>query len=193
MTTLVRIALMLGVTGCLIVKGSLAQNPPTANKGGKGPQTPSQTVWSPKSVKLTGWTAPHRPIWRLSEILASHKGKGNWSQTVVDDDHIHADYVQMAAAGSTPRRMHPDTRAWWVIQDGQVRFTIDGQEPFVAAKGFLVQVPYRTFYSMETVGDKPSLRFEVNIARAKTMYPAAATPPMLPGFEFVKTDRKSVV
>lgn len=154
------------------------------NMGSRGV---SQTVWSPKSIKLTGWKAPQKPVWKLTEILAAHKGKADWTQTVVDDEHLHGDYIQMAAGGKTPRRMHPDTRAWWVVQDGQIRFSIDGVEPFVASKGYLVQVPYRTFYSMETVGDKPSLRFEVNIAHAKTMYPADQKPPMLPGFEFVKT------
>ena len=77
----------------------------------------------------------------------------------------------MAPGAKTPRRFRPDTRAWWIVQDGQIRFTIEGQEPFVASKGYLVQVPYRTVYSLETVGDKPSLRLEVNIAGAQTMYP----------------------
>ena len=40
---------------------------------------------------------------------------------------------------------------------------------------------------MQTVGDKPSLRFEVNIASTKTMYPAEDKPPMLDGFKFIKT------
>ena len=160
-----------------------------AKKGGgkKGPQVPPQTVWAPKSVKLLGWTAPHKPVWKLSEILAAHKGKASWGLTVVSDDHLKGDYIQMASGEKTRRRMHPDTRAWWVVQDGQIRFTIDGQEPFVASKGYLVQVPYRTFYAMETVGDKPSLRFEVNIAHAKTMYPVDEAAPMLKGFDFVKT------
>ena len=35
---------------------------------------------------------------------------------------------------------------------GQIRFHIQGQEPFVASKGWLVQVPYRNVYWMETVG-----------------------------------------
>lgn len=157
-------------------KGAVASQP-----------APPQVVWSPKSTKLLGWVAPNKPLWKLSEILASQKGKPNWSLNVVNDDHLQADYIQMGAGGKTPRRMHPDTRAWWVIQDGQIRFTIDGQQPFVASKGYLVQVPYRTFYSMETVGDKPSLRFEVNIAHAKTMYPVDAQLPSLPGFDFVKT------
>jgi hypothetical protein len=48
------------------------------------------------------------------------------------------------------------------------------------------QVPYRNVFSLETVGDKPSLRLEVNIADAKTMYPIDETPAILPGFNFVK-------
>ncbi len=40
---------------------------------------------------------------------------------------------------------------------------------------------------METVGDKPSLRFKVNIANPKTMYLAEDKPPMLDGFEFITT------
>ena len=39
----------------------------------------------------------------------------------------------------------------------------------------------QTIYSMETIGDKPSLRFETNIAKAKTLYPQDVKPPELPG------------
>lgn len=183
-------ALVLSALSTLAVVGVLAQDaPPMAKKGGgkKGSQVPPQTVWAPKTVRLLGWMAPNKPVWKLSEILATHKGKASWSLTVVSDDHLKADYIQMAAGEKTRRRMHPDTRAWWVVQDGEIRFTIDGQEPFVASKGYLVQVPYRTFYAMETVGDKPSLRFEVNIAHAKTMYPVDEPAPVLKGFDFVKT------
>jgi len=147
----------------------------------------SQTVWAPKPVKLTPWTAPNKPQWKLSEILADHKGQKSWKVPIVSDEFLHADYIQMAPGEKTPRRAHPDTREWWVVQDGEIRFDIDGQTPFVAKKGYLVQVPYRTFYSMETVGDKPSLRFEVNIAGARLMYPAEDKPPVLDGYTFLKT------
>ncbi len=153
----------------------------------KKPEVVSQTVWSPKATKLPGWTGPHKPHTKLAEVLAAHKGQANWSHLVVDDEHLNAQYIQMAPGASTRRRMHPDTREWWVIQAGQIRFTIDGQEPFVAKKGYLVQVPYRTFYKMETVGTEPSLRFEVNIAKAKTQYPSDEKPPDVPGYEFLKT------
>ena len=153
----------------------------------KKPDVVSQTVWSPKATKLPGWTGPHKPHTKLAEVLAAHKGQANWAHLVVDDEHLNAQYIQMAPGASTRRRMHPDTREWWVIQSGQIRFTIDGQEPFVAKKGYLVQVPYRTFYKMETVGTEPSLRFEVNIAKANTQYPSDEKPPDVPGYEFLKT------
>ncbi len=50
----------------------------------------------------------------------------------------------------------------------------------------MVQVPYRTVFSLETVGDKPSLRLEVNIANAQTMYPVDETPSPLDGMKFLK-------
>lgn len=105
---------------------------------------------------------------------------------MVDDDTLHADYIAMAPGGKTPRRMNTDTREWWAVQDGQIRFSIDGQAPFVASKGYLVQVPYRTFYTMETVGDRSSLRLEVNIAKARKMYPLNTTPVPVTGVEYVR-------
>ncbi len=155
------------------------------------PRLPAQQAtetlaWAPQPVQNPGWIAPNKPIWKLTEILAAHKGEQNWTQTVVSDATLHADYISMAPGVKTPRMFHPDNRAWWIVQDGQIRFTIEHQEPFVASKGYMVQVPYRNVFSMETVGDKPSLRLEVNLADATTMYPADQPPPALPGFNFVK-------
>ncbi|HSP69120.1 MAG TPA: cupin domain-containing protein, partial [Bryobacteraceae bacterium] len=143
-------------------------------------------AWAPLPVQPTTWVAPNQPIWRLSELLAKHKGQATWTQTVVDDASLHADYISMGPGVKTPRQFHPDTRAWWIVQDGQIRFSIEGQEPFVASKGYLVQVPYRNVFSMETVGDKPSLRLEVNIGGARTMYPIDEQPAAAKGFTFVK-------
>ena len=41
--------------------------------------------WSPKPVPLTPWKAPNKPIWRLKEILAAHKGQKSWTQPIVRD------------------------------------------------------------------------------------------------------------
>lgn len=145
-----------------------------------------QIVWSPKLVAPPGWTAPHKPHTKLPELLGAHAGQADWTETIVDDDTLHAQYISMGPGRSTPRRMNADTREWWVIQDGQVRFSIDGQESFVASKGYIVQVPYRTMYTLETIGDRPSLRFEVNIAKTQKMYPVEATPVPVSGMEYVQ-------
>ena len=67
-----------------------------------------QIVWSPKAVKPGDWVAPHEPHTKLVDVLAKHKGKSDWVETIVDDDTLHADYISMAAGGRTPRR----TRGW---------------------------------------------------------------------------------
>ena len=38
---------------------------------------------------------------------------------------------------------------------------------------------------MEVIGDQPALRYEVNIAKAKTLYPQDVTPPEMPGFKWI--------
>ena len=148
--------------------------------------------WAPKAIAPTKYTPPHKPHTKLSDLKVKYKGQKEWRQVIVDDDHLHGEYILAAPGNKVGRRFHPDTREWWVIMDGQIRFEIEGEQPFVATKGSMVQVPAQTIYSMETVGDTPSLRFEVNIAKAHTLYPQDVEPPKMPGFTFipVKLNRK---
>ncbi len=170
-----------------VVLAALGMAGLSVSRGGVHAQAQRDMLaWAPMPTEPSKWISPNRPHWKLAELLAKHKGEPNWTESVVNDATLRAEYMSMAPGAKTPRRLHPDTRAWWIVQDGQIRFTIDGQEPFVARKGFLVQVPYRNIYSMETVGDTPSLRLEVNIGGATTMYPADEKPASLPGFDFVK-------
>ena len=73
-------------------------------------------------------------------------------------------YISMGPGQKTKTMFYADDRIYWVVESGTMRVAIDGQEPFSASKGFLVQVPYRIPYSMETVADAPSMRFEVRAA-----------------------------
>ena len=57
------------------------------------------------------------------------------------------------AGREDPASYYGDDRVVWVVWGGQIRFNIEGQAPFVATKGFLVQVPQRVRYSLETVGN----------------------------------------
>ena len=146
-------------------------------------ETPS---WAPKWK--TNYAAPHQPLTRLKELLAKHKGEPNWREVIVNDELLKAEYISMAPGSKVAPRFHPDTREWWIVMDGKMRFDIEAQEPFVATKGSMVQVPMQTIYSMEAVGevpgeaagDGPALRLEVNIARAKTLFPQDVDPPKPP-------------
>lgn len=166
--------IFVAVLSLLVMTISYAQNAPT--------EEPS---WAPKPVQPSKWVPPNKPHTKLAEVRAKHKGKSDWREVVVDDDHLHAEYVAMAPGGKVSRRFHPDTREWWVVMEGQIRFEIEGQQAFTASKGSMVQVPMQTIYSMENVGEQPSLRFEVNIAKAKTLHPKDVEPPKTPGINWI--------
>ncbi len=153
---------------------------------------PTDAAWAPKPAKPPAYTAPHRPHVKLAEVRARHTGQqpSRWREPVVDDAYLRSAYVQSAPGEKVGPQFHPETRTWWVVLDGELRFTIEGVEPFVARKGSMVQVPLQTVYSIETVGDRPALRFETEVTGARTLYPredaAAARPPLqIPGFDWV--------
>jgi mannose-6-phosphate isomerase-like protein (cupin superfamily) len=145
-----------------------------------------QPSWAPKPVSVPKYTPPHKPHTRIADVRKKHAGHADWRELVVDDRTLHAEYISMAPGGKILRRFHPDTREWWIVLDGQIRFDIEGQDSFVAGKGAMVQAPMQTIYSMETIGDKPSLRYEVNIAQAKTLYPVEVKPPEMPGLTWTQ-------
>jgi mannose-6-phosphate isomerase-like protein (cupin superfamily) len=149
-------------------------------------QQPPLLVLSPKA-ESAGWTGLHRPHTKLRDVLARHEGNADWAETVVDDESLFAQWISMAPGQKTPRRMNGDTREWWIVQSGELQFTVEGRAPIVATKGVMVQVPYRTLYQIENVGDEPALRFEVNVARARKLYPLDETPTPLVGFDFIPT------
>jgi mannose-6-phosphate isomerase-like protein (cupin superfamily) len=145
-----------------------------------------EAYWSAKPTTPTLYAAPNKVHWKLSEIVAAHRGKTDWVQPIVRNPEQDADYISLGVGKKTKRRMYADDRVVWIVQDGAMRVSIDGQEPFVATKGFMVNVPFRHFYSIETVGDKPSLRFEVRQAGSAPLYPADETPDQIPGRTYVK-------
>jgi mannose-6-phosphate isomerase-like protein (cupin superfamily) len=185
-----------GLGVCLMLPGPridlLGQQAQAPQRGGgargRGPAAPPLIVWAPMPVQPINWIPPNKPVTRLKDLLAKHKADQNWTEVVVNDNLFHAEYIMMAPGQRTPKKFYPENRAFWMVQDGQIRFTIDGQEPFVASKGFLVQVPRRDMFSMETVGDKPSLRVEVTMANSydKAMYAADETPTPRPGVKYAK-------
>jgi quercetin dioxygenase-like cupin family protein len=178
LTVLMRLTTVVALSGSPIAAApAAAQAPPPAS----APPTPVPTaVWAPKPAQLPAYTPPQRPWVRLADLKAAHKDDLNWRERLVDDGRLTAEYVWSAAGTSVGRRFHPDTREWFAVVEGQVRVEIEGQPPFVATRGSLVNIPRQTIYALETVGDGPSLRFIVNVAGAKTMFLQDVVPPPPP-------------
>ncbi len=143
-------------------------------------------AWSPKPDKLPAY-GKNKPVTRLPAMLARHKDQARWSEQVIRTTRYDAKWIQAAPGDKEATRYWGDDRAVWVVWGGQIRFTIEGQQPFVATKGYLVQVPQRVRYSMETIGNEPSLRFEVVHAGIAPLRAGDEPKPTdLPGTHYMK-------
>lgn len=140
-------------------------------------QAPARTeMWVAKKVPYAAYDAPNRPWWKLADVLALHKGQVNWSQPIIRNKDIVADWHQQAAGRRTPELAYPDNRTAIIVWSGQLRVSIAGQAPFVAGKGFEIDVPLRQPFTLETVGATPALWFEIHAASDVPVYPVASTP-----------------
>jgi quercetin dioxygenase-like cupin family protein len=137
-------------------------------------------IWAPKPTSTPAYAPPQKPWVKLTDVKARHQRDANWRELIVDDGRLTGEYVAAAAGTKTDRRFHPDTREWFAVVEGEVKVEIEGQPPITATRGSLVNIPRQTMYTVETIGEKPSLRFVVNVAKAKTLYPQEVKPPAAP-------------
>jgi mannose-6-phosphate isomerase-like protein (cupin superfamily) len=151
--------------------------------------------WAPKPDTPPPYVAPNKPVTRIAEVLAKHAGQANWTEDVIETQRYSAKWIQMAPGEKTRTQFYGDDRTVWVVWGGQLRFNIQGQPPFVATKGFLVQVPLRVPYSLETVGTEPSLRFEITRGHSLPSYPVSSggPPPPALGQHYVKVSYPSTL
>jgi mannose-6-phosphate isomerase-like protein (cupin superfamily) len=141
-------------------------------------------AWAAKPVSAP-YHAPNRPLQRLSDLVSAHTSQQSWSQTVVRDrGGLTGRYIQMAPGEKTKTAFYADSSMFWIVAAGQMRVVIEGQEPFTASKGFIVQVPARIPFHIET--SEGSLRFEVTHTRSTVFYPANEVPEPIKGKEYLK-------
>ena len=159
-----------------------AQNP--APPPVAGPRPVPTSVWASKPTVTPGYRGGLVPWIKLADVKARHTGQASWTDALFNDGRLMAAYVSAAPGAHQNPRFHPDTREWFAVVEGEVRVTIEGQTPFVAARGSLVNIPRQTVFAVETTGSVPSLRFVLNVAGAKTFYvddtataPAEPPPP----------------
>jgi len=146
---------------------------------GRGPRPappPPEIAWAPKKSPYDNYDAPNKPWWKLSDILKAHSKTASWTQPIVRNKDLEADWHQQAAGETSKLVEWPDNRVGMIVWSGQVRISIKGQEPFIASKGFEVNIPFRLPYTMETVGSEPALWLEVHQAGDVPIYPIEGSP-----------------
>jgi quercetin dioxygenase-like cupin family protein len=151
------------------------------------PRPAPTLAWAPKPIAPPAYTRPQRPWVKLADLKAKHRGESSWREIVVDDGRLTAEYIAEAPGARRARRFHPDTREWFAVVEGEITVEIEGQPPITATRGSLVNIPRQTIYALETAGTLPSLRFAVQVARAKALYvDGGALPPAPRGTEWLQ-------
>jgi len=137
-------------------------------------QTQPKVFYAPKPIEPAAYAAPMKPLVRLADLKAKHKGQANWSELVVYDKNNRAEVIAAAPGSKVPRHLHSDAPEYWVVQEGRIRFEIEnstGQlETFEAAKGDLVLAPERRLHALEVIGTEPAIRLQVSLPDTTTIY-----------------------
>src|SRR5262245_2585268 len=144
----------------------------------------SATGWSqtqrifyfPKPIAPTPYRPPMKPLTRLADLKAKHYGRTDWSELVIDDGNSRAFVISAAPGSKVARHLFPDSPAWWVVQEGRIRFEIEtpqGWQKFEARKGSYVFAPERHLHSLEVIGNEPAIRMEVTLALATPVFETA--------------------
>ena len=64
-------------------------------------------AWSPKPDTIRPY-GPNRPITRLKEVLAAHKGQASWSSDILQTKRWSAKWIQMAPGEKTRAQFYGD-------------------------------------------------------------------------------------
>jgi mannose-6-phosphate isomerase-like protein (cupin superfamily) len=158
----------------------VAQNP-QAGRGGT-----AETWWVNKT-KGGVYNPPMRPLWKLAELKQMHAGQNSWQEQIIKDPEQDATYNSAAPGTKFTPRLHPDTPSVFVVIAGEVRFTVEGQQPVTATRGSIVNIMKTTTFSYEVAGNQNALWVEVNPTNFKTAYPSSGRqPPAANGGQVVK-------
>jgi hypothetical protein len=147
---------------------------------------PPRIVWAAQQTPETPYTGVNKPIWHIADILKTHRGQQRWEQKVLLNRDFDGRYVQLAPGDKTKCMFYADDRVWGWIYSGQVRITIDGQEPKILPKGWVFNVAPRLSYCMETVGAEPVVLYRTTPAGQVPSYPESETPAPIKGYVYVK-------
>jgi mannose-6-phosphate isomerase-like protein (cupin superfamily) len=113
---------------------------------------------------------PDRLYFNVVDMDKEHPGKRSWSDLAIRKNRAHANiicgYAEDVKHKPGDRGHFHDFPEMWIIQRGQLRFAIEGLEPFIAGEGDIVYAPAMRWHLPDPYGDGPACRL------AMTPFPA---------------------
>ena len=130
-------------------------------------------AWLPEPTELPAYVNPHKPLTKLSEVLADKNPSVSWRHQVVNDSSLKASWVGLKPGDATRTKQVADHQSAFIVWSGSVQVAIQGQTTFIATQGHIIRVPFRLTYTLTNVGSTPSLHLEIFDARRIFLYPQA--------------------
>jgi oxalate decarboxylase/phosphoglucose isomerase-like protein (cupin superfamily) len=125
-----------------------------------------------KPIARPAYRPPMKPVTRFAEVKDKHKGTTTWREPIIDDGNSVSFMVQEPSGTKHERRMYPDSAAWFIVLEGNIRFEVQKAdrsfEVIDATKGSYVFVPERLLHSIEVTGGQPAIRYEVTSGPSST-------------------------
>jgi mannose-6-phosphate isomerase-like protein (cupin superfamily) len=130
-----------------------------------GAQEKEKTLYYAKPIERPAYKPPMKPVTRFADVKTKHAGKSSWREPVIDDSNSVSFMVQEPPGTRHARKLYPDSAAWFVVMEGEIRFEVEKPdrtfETINATKGSYVFVPERMLHSFEVTGTVPAIRYEV--------------------------------
>jgi hypothetical protein len=150
MPTGIVIGVLVAVSGLPTLVAQDAQ-PAGGGRGG------ANEMWWVNKTRGGIYNPPMRPLWKLSDLKQMHAGQNNWQEQIIRDPEQDVTYNSAASASRFTARLHPDTPTVFVLIAGEVRFTVEGQQPVTSTRGSIVNIMKTTMFSYEVTGGQNAL------------------------------------
>jgi len=176
MTKTIRTGMFIGVMAGVCGLPALDAQDAQPGRGGRGGAT---EMWWVEKTTGGVYNPPMRPLWKMADLTRMHTGQSSWQELIIKDPEQEATYNGAAPSTRVTPRLHPDTPTIFVVIAGELRFTVEGQQPVTATRGSIVNIMKTTIFSFEIIGTQNALWVEVNPANYKTVVPASGPQPAL--------------
>jgi mannose-6-phosphate isomerase-like protein (cupin superfamily) len=152
-----------------------AAGAPAGGRGGRGGRGPAE-IWYINKGKVV-YTPPMKPLWKMADLIAAHRGQNNWSELIIRDGLQDVTYNSAAPGTKIGTRMHIETAVSFVVIRGEMHFTVEGQQPVTATRGGIVNIMEDTLYSYDVTGSQNALWIEIHPFFYQTVTPVSEPPP----------------